>query len=115
MVSRWMETGYELPFSSIPPNPLSANNNKSLFSNINFAAEEIDRQVKMGILSEVPWKPFIVNPISVVYSNKWRLVVDCRLLNPFLVKRKVKLEDLNVIPDLVNPGDHMSTDDLEKG
>ena len=115
MVSRWSRTGYELPFASIPPNPLSAPNNKSLYDNLTFARAEVGRQVKMGILSEVSWRPFIVNPISVDFTNKWRLVVDCRLLNPFLVKRKVKLEDLKVIPDLVSRGDFMSTDDLEKG
>ena len=114
MVICWMTTGYELPFTSIPPKPLSAPNNKSLHTNIDFAITEIERQVKCGILSEFPWKPFIVNPISVVYTNKWRLVVDCGLLNPFLQKRKVKLEDLNVVLNLVSEGDYMSTDDLEK-
>ena len=115
MVSRWMTTGYELPFNSVPPTPLSASNNKSLSTNIDFARAEIVRQVNMGILSEVAYKPFIVNPISVVFTNKWRLVVDCRLLNPYLVKRKIKLEDLRVVPDLVCRDDFMSTDDLEKG
>ena len=115
MVNRWMTTGYELPFNSVPTTPLSASNNKSLSTNLEFARAEIERQVKMGILSEVPYKPFIINPISVVFSNKWRLVVDCRLLNPYLVKRKIKLEDLRVIPDLVSRNDFMSTDDLEKG
>ena len=42
------------------------------------------------------------------------MAVGCRLINPFLVMRKVKLEDLNVVPDLVCEGDYMSTDDLEK-
>ena len=47
MVSRWMRTGYELPFASIPPTPMSASNNKSLFVNITFARAEVGRQVKM--------------------------------------------------------------------
>ena len=54
MVSRWSRTGYELPFASIPPNPLSASNNKSHYDNITFARAEVGRQVKMVILSEVP-------------------------------------------------------------
>ena len=54
MVSRWMTTGYELPFSSVPSTPLSAPNNQSLHTNREFAIAEIGRQVKMGILSEVP-------------------------------------------------------------
>ena len=69
----------------------------------------------MGLLSEVPWKPRVINPLTATYSNKWHLVMDCRLLNPFVTKRKVKLEDLVVVPALVSEGDFMSMDDLEKG
>ena len=56
-----------------------------------------------------------MNPISCVYSNKWRLVVDCRLLNPYVAKHKIKLEDLRCVPTMVSKGGYMSTDDLEKG
>ena len=115
MVTRWLTSGYEIPFSKVPTAPLSARNNKSCRVNIDFARAEIKKQVSMGVLSEVPWKPYIVNPISCVFSNKWRLVVDCRLLNPFVQKRKIKLEDLSILPNLVSQGDYMSTDDLEKG
>ena len=54
MVSRWMRSSYELPFASLPPTPLSAPNNKSLHDNLTFAIAEVGRQVKMGIISEVP-------------------------------------------------------------
>ena len=69
----------------------------------------------MGVLSEVPWKPRIINPISCVFLNKWRLVVDCRLLNPFLYRCKTKLEDLYLISSVMTKDDFISTDDLEKG
>ena len=39
MVTRWLETGYEIPFSSVPTNQLSAPNNKSCRDNLNFARE----------------------------------------------------------------------------
>ena len=81
MVTRWVTSGYEIPFSKVPKKPLSAKNNKSCFNNLDFAREELQRQVNCGILSEVLYKPLVVNPISCVFSNKWRLVVDCRLLN----------------------------------
>ena len=71
MVSRWLETGYEIPFSTVPTNQLSAPNNKSCQQNLVFAREEIKNQVRMGVLSEVSWKPRIINPIMCVYSNKW--------------------------------------------
>ena len=83
MVTRWLTTGYEIPFTQLPPKFLGAKNNKSYINNLDFTREELQRQVKCGILSEVPYRPLVVNLISCVYSNKWRLVVDCRLLNPY--------------------------------
>ena len=59
-------------------------------------------------------RPHIVNPISCVFTNKWRLVVDFRLLNPYVVQRKIKLEDLSCVPAIVFKNDFMSKDDLEK-
>ena len=91
IVTHWLTTGYEIPFIKVPRKPLSAKNNRSCISNLDFAREELQRQVKCGILSEVTYRPLIVNPISCVYSNKWRLVVDCRLLNPYVAKRRIKL------------------------
>ena len=66
-------------------------------------------------MSKVSYRPLVVNPISCVYSNKLRLVVDCRLLNPYVEKRKIKLEDLRCVPSMVCEDGYMSTDDLEKG
>ena len=114
MVSWWLETGYEIPFSTVPAHQLSAPNNKSCRDNIVCAREEIQHQVRMGVLSEVPWKPRIINPITCVYSNNWRLVIDCRLLNPHLIRRKTKLEDLSLVSSIVEKGDFMSTDDLKR-
>ena len=56
-----------------------------------------------------------MNPILCVFTNKWRLVVDCRLLNLYVAKRKIKLEDLQCVPTMVSKGAYMSTDNLEKG
>ena len=78
--SLWMATGCELSFNSFPPISLSAPNNKSLNTNLELAKAELERQVKMRILSEVPYRPFTINLISVVFTNKWRLMVNCRLL-----------------------------------
>ena len=89
MVTRWLTTGYEIPFFKVPRKPLCARNNKSCVHNLDFAREELQRQVNCGILSEVPYEPLVVYPISCVYSNKWRLVVDCRLLNPYVAREKL--------------------------
>ena len=68
----------------------------------------------MVFFLKYPIDPVIVNPILCVYTNKWRLVVDCRLLNPYVAKRKIKLEDLSCVPSMVSKGDNMSTNNFEK-
>jgi len=98
----------------VPTKSLSAKNNKSCLNNLEFAREELVRQVKSGILLEVSYKPAVINPISYVFTNKWRLVVDSRLLNPYLVKPKIKLEDLSCVHTMASKGDFMCTDDLQK-
>ena len=115
MVTWWLTTGYEIPFTKVPTKSLSAKNNKSCLNNLQFATKELARQVKSGILLEVSYNPAVINPISCVFTNKWRLVVDCRLLNPYLVKRKIKLENLSCVHAMVSKDDYMSTDDLKKG
>ena len=69
MVIRWLTTGYEIPFSKVPKKPLRARNNKSCINNIDFAREELQRQVNCGILSEVSYEPLVVNSISCVFSQ----------------------------------------------
>ena len=114
MVTRWLTTGYEIPFTQAPTKLLSAKNNKSCYNNIQFTREELKRQVKCGILSEVSYTPQIINPISCVYTNKWRLVVDGRLLNPYVVKRKIGLGDLSCVPAMVSKDDLCQLTTLKK-
>ena len=110
MVSRWIKTRYEIPFDMLPDTNLSAHNNKSVKVSIEFA-----RQVQMGILSEISWRPRSINPISLVWSNKWQLMINCRHLNPHVGKHKIKLEYLNGVPSLVSQCNFISTDILETG
>ena len=70
MVTRWLTTVYEIPFTQVPTKFLSAKNNKSCLDNLQFAREELKRQFNCGILSEVSYKPKIINPISCIFTNK---------------------------------------------
>ena len=36
-------------------------------------------------------------------------------MNPYLICRKTKLEDLSLVSSIVEKGDYMSTDDLKSG
>ena len=70
--------------------------------------KELERLEELGCLKRVERRPKIFNPMSVVYSNKWRLVIDgSRGLNPFCKRRGVHLEDLSHVARTVGKGDFM--------
>ena len=77
--------------------------------------EELSRFCDLGIIKRVEEKPRIINPLSAVFSNKMRLVWDLRLINEIVVQPKVKLEDLKMMVEILQPGDWAAVDDLESG
>ena len=111
-----IKEGYYFPFREIPPQRSQTPNNKSAREKKDFAWEELNRLERLGCVQKVDGPLYLELPLSVVFSNKWRLVVDTSChLNPYLEKRKMKLEDLTVMADLVKEGDFLSTDDLDSG
>ena len=61
-------------------------------------------------------RPFITLPMSLVFSNKLRLVVDAsRGLNPYCVKNPTRLEDLSHVGKVIQKGDWMVTNDFDSG
>ena len=115
MVMDWAENGYRVPLTSWPSHHLFARNNKSARDRPDFVSSQVAELLACGVLRESASRPLIINPFSAVYSNKWRLVFDCRLLNDFVVKRKVKLDDLREIPHIVDKNDFGFTVDLKSG
>ena len=114
-VLKTLKEGYELPFDTIPP-PSFENNNKSAREDMDFVRTEVTRLEKLGCISKVKNRPRCVLPLSSVFSKKKRVVVDgSRCLNPYLKHRRVRLQDLRDIPDLVKPGCFMVTEDLDSG
>ena len=68
------------------------------------------------MISRVYSQPYVTLPLSVVFSKKFRLVVDAsRALNPYLKNRKIKLENLDIAEQLLQEGDWMTTIDLDSG
>ena len=57
----------------------------------------------------------IVNPLSVVKGNKFRLVIDLRHVNNFLVRFKFKYEDLRSLSQVLEEGHWVFTWDLRSG
>ena len=109
--------GYRFPFIDMkqPPSRFTKNN-KSFFLNKDFAFSELKRLETLGCIHKVTTRPYLVLPLSVVFSRKLRLVVDAsRGLNPYLCKRKIKLEDLSVCEQSLQPNDYQTTQDLDSG
>ena len=102
-------------FESEPP-PSLLRNNRSALDRLDFVKKELGRLEQLGCITRVQHQPKIVNPMSVVYSNKWRLVMDgSRGLNPFCKRRVVKLEDLSHVARTVSRGSFMVVNDHDSG
>ena len=63
-------------------------NNKSAITNEEFVGEPISDLLDYGCVHEVPFKPVVVNPLSVVTnsSGKKRLILDLSVLNKCVKK-----------------------------
>ena len=99
--------GYRLVFegNEFPPSDFRENNSSALAKN-DFLFEELLRLESLGCIRRVKSRPHIVNPCSVVYSRKWRCVLDAsQHLNKFCLRRKTYLSDLSRIPYLLREGD----------
>ena len=84
-----IQGGYKLVFVNNTPPPESfLPNNKSALDQSSFVLEELLRLESLGCIKSVPSRPHIVNPLSCVFSKKWRVVLDAsRGLNPYCLKR----------------------------
>ncbi|XP_059097730.1 uncharacterized protein LOC131892025 isoform X1 [Tigriopus californicus] len=116
-VLRVVQFGYKLPFKSFPPPcSTSLSNNKSALLDRSFVDEQLFLLESIGCISVSSTPPQIILPLSVVMSNKKRLVVDAsRNLNPLLVDKHVKLSHLELANDNLTPNCFMTTSDLESG
>ena len=109
--------GYKLPFiDDEPPPPSFSRNNRSARLDEAFVRAEVLRLESLGCVKRVESQPYIVLPLSSVFSKKKRLVCDAsRTLNPFIQHRRVRLQDHRDVPDIVKPGMYFFTEDLDSG
>ena len=112
-----IQDGYKLVFENNSPPPESfLPNNKSALDRSSFVLEELLRLESLGCIKSVPSRPHIVNPLSCVFSKKWRVVLDAsRGLNPYCLKRKIVLDDLRSVSNVVKEGDFMTVSDHDSG
>ena len=110
-----VEEGYKLQFDKMPPSSYTPNN-QSAKQQPQFVREELNRLEQLGCIRRVAKRPYLVLPLSLVYSNKWRLVLDAsRGLNPFCTARGTKLDDLSHVAHTVKQGDYLVVNDLDSG
>ena len=66
---------------------------------------------------QVPFKPTIVNPLSVAFSSagKPRLILDLRFVNNHLIKEHIKFDNWRVFEQFVAPSGYLFKFDLRKG
>ena len=108
--------GYVIPFSSNPPS-MCFKNNKSAFQNHDFVDTAIAELVDNGCAIKVPFKPYVVSPLSVATqkSGKKYLILDLSVLNKFVRKDKLKYEDWKVAIQLFGQNCYMYKFDLKSG
>ena len=107
-----IKNGYRLPFKSLPPSHFCVNN-KSARLDEDFVRSEVFRLEKLNCIYRVEEKPYLVLPLSSIFSKKKRLVIDAsRHLNPYLEHRRVRLQDHRDIKDFVKKGDYFCIEDL---
>ena len=70
-----VKEGYVFPFLEIPP-PSFKKKNQSVLQPAAFMNVELIRLEALGVIERVYERPYIVLPISVVHSGKWRLVIN---------------------------------------
>jgi hypothetical protein len=109
--------GYKLPFKDgITPPSSHLRNNKSALENKAFVDDQLFMFERIGAIRATKVKPHLILPMSVVFSNKLRLVIDgSRNLNPFLEDQKVTLSHLDVANESLKAGQWFATLDLESG
>ena len=79
-VVKWVRNSYELKLKRWPQDSVTKNN-RSAMEDPHSVWHELRRLGALGVMSEVEEKPRVVNALSVVFSNKKRLVWDVRELN----------------------------------
>ena len=111
-----IKNGYKLPFIHIPRESYKINN-KTAIDNADFVSDTIIDLIDSGSVIEVPFKPIVVNPLSVAFnsSGKPRLILDLRFVNEHLLKEHIKFDDWRVFEQFVEPGGFVFKFDLRKG
>ncbi|XP_052103318.1 uncharacterized protein LOC127736766 [Mytilus californianus] len=109
-----IKNGYVIPFL-VPPPSMHMKNNKSAVSNSEFVDKAVLELVDSGCAYEIPFTPYIVNPLSVATnkSGKKRLILDLSILNKSVKKERFKFEDWKTPIQFFKRGSYLFKFDLK--
>lgn len=112
----WISDGVPIVFSRHPmtfdlPNRHFSTKENSLISH------ELERLRQLCAIEECIRKPRCISPINIVpkKDNKYRLVINLRLLNSHCDAPKFSNEDIRVVKQLIRVQDDLATIDLKDG
>ena len=108
--------GYRLPLLQVPKEEF-LKNNQSARKEPGFVTAEIQKLLDTGIVKHLSKPPRVVNALTVAKnaSNKLRLVLDLRTVNPLLDVPKYKFEDISIASEYFKQGQYMCVFDLKSG
>lgn len=111
-----LKEGYIIPFVKTPPRMFSKNN-RSASINDKFVDDAVAELVNTGAVKNIPFKPFVVSPLSVASnrSGKHRLILDLSMLNKYIRKDRFKFEDWKVAIQYFEKGNYLVKFDLKSG
>ena len=110
-----IKNGYSLPFMSQPPT-MHLRNNKSALNNESFVSETVQELLDSGRVVQVPFKPYVVNPLSVAENReKKRLILDLSCLNKFILTDTFKCEDWKIAMQYFQKDCFLTKFDLQSG
>ena len=91
-------------------------NNKSALNNESFVSETVQELLDSGRVVQVPFKPYVVNPLSVAENReKKRLILDLSSLNKFILTDTFKCEDWKIAMQYFQKDCFLTKFDLQSG
>ena len=111
-----IQDGYVIPFIE-PPIQMCFKNNRSALGIEEFISQAISDLIKSGYVVQVPFQPFVVNPLSVATqkSGKKRLICFLSTLNSYAKRDNIKFEDWGIAVQYFDKNVFMFNYDLKLG
>jgi len=120
-VMKIITEGYRIPFScdrGLVPTFRSPRNGLGCLEYKAWLVSTLPELIAVGAIREVAEQPHVtalVNVIPKATPGKYRLIVDLRPLNQFVLERSFSYETHSVFRDVLEDGDDMISFDLESG